>query len=65
MDGPRIAEAITEHSMCQPGLPLLQGESHDGSPALDFFQRAKSVADLFSFSLSWPIHRSPKNNHEI
>lgn len=59
MDGPQIAEAITEHSICHPGLPLPHGDSHDGSPALDFFQRAKSVEDRFSFNLSSPVHKSP------
>mmetsp|Transcript_41364 Transcript_41364/g.82894 ORF Transcript_41364/g.82894 Transcript_41364/m.82894 type:complete len:264 (-) Transcript_41364:951-1742(-) len=45
---PRISLAITEHSMCQPGRPPPHGESHEGSPALEAFQRAKSDADRFS-----------------
>jgi len=40
--------AITEHSICQPGLPGPQGDSHEGSPSLDFFQSAKSVTQHFS-----------------
>ena len=42
--------AIVEHSICQPGRPLPQGESHIGSPGLDAFHRAKSLALLFSAS---------------
>jgi hypothetical protein len=34
--------------MCQPGRPLPQGEGQNGSPALDFFQSAKSDAERFS-----------------
>ncbi len=30
------------HSMCQPGRPLPQGLSQDGSPSLALFHRAKS-----------------------
>lgn len=36
--------AIVEHSMCHPGLPLPHGDSQYGSPALDFFHKAKSRA---------------------
>ncbi len=43
-----IAPAIAEHSICHPGLPLPHGESHDGSPSLDCFHRAKSVGFFFS-----------------
>ena len=28
--------------MCQPGRPMPQGLSHDGSPGFDSFQRTKS-----------------------
>ncbi len=46
MDSPRMADAMTEHSMCHPGRPLPQGESQEGSPGLDSFHRAKSRSDL-------------------
>lgn len=36
--------AMVEHSMCHPGLPLPHGESQQGSPALDLFHNAKSLA---------------------
>ncbi len=40
--------AIAEHSMCHPGRPGPQGDSHEGSPSLDFFHSAKSFGDLLS-----------------
>ena len=41
--GPERFSAIAEHSMCQPGRPRPQGESHDvSSPGLFAFQSAKS-----------------------
>ena len=43
---PKIALAITEHSICQPGRPGPQGEGHEGSPVFDRFHRAKSEGDL-------------------
>lgn len=55
---PEIALAIAEHSMCHPGRPLPQGESHEGSPGFDAFHNAKSAGALFSVSLS-PVN-SPK-----
>ena len=42
---PKIADAITEHSMCQPGRPGPHGEGQEGSPGLEAFQRAKSAAE--------------------
>ena len=39
--------AIAVHSMCQPGRPLPHGLSHDGSPGLALFQRAKSPGFFF------------------
>jgi hypothetical protein len=33
---------IAEHSICQPGRPFPQGLSHEISPSLAAFQRAKS-----------------------
>ena len=51
--GPRKASAIAEHSMCQPGRPRPQGESHQvSSPSLCPFQSAKSRASSFSSSAS-------------
>ena len=42
-------EAIAEHSMCQPGRPLPQGESQlVSSPSLVAFQRAKSRGSSLS-----------------
>lgn len=41
-------QAMTEHSMCQPGLPSPHGLGHAGSPPLLAFQRAKSLGPLFS-----------------
>ena len=49
---PIISEAITEHSICHPGLPIPQGDSHAGSPGFEFFHRAKSDSDLFSLPLA-------------
>ena len=42
--GPKISSAIAEHSMCQPGRPRPQGESHQVSSVsgLFAFQSAKS-----------------------
>ena len=59
IDSPKTAEAMTEHSICQPGRPLPQGESQDGSPGLDIFQRAKSRDDRFSESSA---ERAPAKN---
>jgi hypothetical protein len=42
---PRMALAMTEHSICQPGRPAPQGEGQEGSPGLEAFQSAKSEAD--------------------
>jgi hypothetical protein len=40
---PRIASAIAEHSMCQPGRPRPHGESHAvSSPGFCAFHSAKS-----------------------
>ena len=41
---PRISDAMTEHSICQPGLPGPQIEGQEGSPGLDAFHNAKSAA---------------------
>jgi hypothetical protein len=43
---PRMADAITEHSICHPGRPGPHGDDQNGSPGLDAFQSAKSAADL-------------------
>src|SRR5689334_22895796 len=40
---PRSDALMAEHSMCQPGRPLLQGLGHDGSPGLDGFHSTKSI----------------------
>ena len=40
--------------MCQPGRPGPQGLSQEGSPALAFFQRAKSAADRFRSAVEPP-----------
>lgn len=59
---PQIVDAMAEHSMCQPGRPLPQGESQQGSPALLFFHRAKSVWDFFS---PWSfVLKSPRMRFE-
>lgn len=42
---PRMSEAITEHSICQPGRPGPHGEVHEGSPGLEAFQIAKSSGE--------------------
>lgn len=54
---PNILEAMTEHSMCQPGLPFPQGESHQGSSFLDCFQSAKSFGERFSLAVF--VDKSP------
>lgn len=47
----KIELHIAEHSICHPGLPLPQGESHEGSLSdFDFFHKAKSPT--FRFSLA-------------
>jgi len=48
---------MTEHSICQPGLPLPQGDIHHGSPFFDCFQSAKSVGERFSLVAS--VDKSP------
>lgn len=40
--------AITEHSMCHPGLPGPHGLGHAGSPCLLAFHNAKSLLCRFS-----------------
>ena len=51
--GPKNRSAIAEHSMCQPGRPRPQGESHQvSSPSLCDFQSAKSRGSSFSSSAS-------------
>ncbi len=52
---PKIADAMTEHSMCQPGRPGPHGDGHDGSPAFDAFHNAKSEAERADFE-----DRAPK-----
>ena len=48
MVGPRYLLTIAEHSICQPGRPLLpHGVSHAGSPGLAAFQTAKSIGSSF------------------
>ncbi len=49
---PSRSSDITTHSVCQPGRPGPQGESHVGSPGLAFFQRTKSTGLRFSSSAS-------------
>ncbi|KAJ8914603.1 hypothetical protein NQ315_017308 [Exocentrus adspersus] len=39
--GPNMLDAIAEHSMCHPGLPRPQGDSHDGSPGACLMTQAK------------------------
>ena len=43
---------ITEHSKCQPGLPLPFGESQPGSSGVDGFQRTKSSGFFLNFETS-------------
>ncbi len=40
---PRYLIDMALHSMCQPGRPGPHGESHEGSPGLEAFQRTKSI----------------------
>lgn len=63
--GPHMAEAIAEHSICQPGLPFPQGESQAGSPALLFFHKAKSFGECFSFCCSAVVKSPEKINKEV
>ena len=58
--GPSSFSDIAEHSMCQPGRPLPQGESQEvSSPSLWPFQRAKSrrssLSDAVPASSPWSI----------
>ena len=41
---------IAEHSMCQPGRPGPIAVSHDGSPGLGPFHRAKSRTSSLPYS---------------
>ena len=52
MVGPRMLVLMAEHSMCQPGLPRDQGLSHQGSPSLLRFHRAKSRGSRLSSPMS-------------
>src|ERR1700722_8057228 len=54
---PKMALAMTEHSICHPGRPGPQGEGHAGSPGFDAFHNAKSDGDLRPvFADSSPDH---------
>ena len=57
MLSPSISDAMTEHSMCQPGRPGPHGEGQEGSPDLDAFQRAKSELERRPV----PIDKAPKH----
>ena len=46
--------------VCETRRTFPQGESHDGSPGLDAFHRAKSFGLLFSLSLSSDTLKSPE-----
>ena len=50
MVSPKYLFAITEHSICQPGLPAPHGASHFGSPGLCGFQSTKSVGFFLASS---------------
>ena len=58
---PKYFSLITEHSRCQPGLPLPHGESQPGSSVEDGFQRTKSNGLFFNFEISTlePASSSP------
>ena len=43
---------MAEHSMCQPGRPGPQGDSHVGSPGLDIFHNTKSIGLRLALSIS-------------
>ena len=46
MVSPRYRRAIAEHSICQPGRPLPQGDSQNGSPGFaDFAGRIYGYVD--------------------
>ena len=49
-----------ESYMCETRRTFPQRESHDGSPGLDAFHRAKSFGLLFSLSLSSDTLKSPE-----
>jgi hypothetical protein len=46
-----MALAITEHSICHPGLPSPHGLGHFGSSGLLAFHKAKSKSLFFSVCL--------------
>ncbi len=53
-EGPSVASAMAEHSMCQPGRPGPQGDSHQvSSSSLRPFQSAKSSGDSLPGPGSW------------
>lgn len=56
---PRTEEAITLHSMCQPGRPEPQGEGQLGSPGLDVFQSAKSLGLRLPEVVAEEVEREP------
>ena len=59
---PKYFSLITEHSKCQPGLPLPQGDSHPGSSLFDGFHKTKSIGFFFKSEISTraPVLRSSK-----
>lgn len=50
------------HSESRPTFP--HGESHEGSPGLDAFHKAKSLGDFFSLNLSAEMLRSPTHTQK-
>lgn len=70
-ENPAAAETLNDRSSppttttTQPvrsrdrGPTFPHGESHDGSPGLDAFHKAKSLGDFFSLNLSAEMLRSP------
>ena len=49
---PRYFSLITEHSKCQPGLPLPQGETQPGSFTSEGFHSTKSIGFFLSLETS-------------
>lgn len=56
---PRTSVAMTLHSMCHPGRPEPQGDSHDGSPGFEDFHSAKSDEERLPDVVAVDVDKEP------
>lgn len=59
-----VSSRLARWAALRRDLTFPHGESHDGSPGLDAFHRAKSLGDFFSLNLSAEMLRSPAGENE-